>query len=127
MPAIVNAPGGPYAAGSTPVYTALLVDQLGQPIAGSNLTTLTLSIVDTLTGAVILPSTDILNTDRGTIDALGNLTITLEPTDTAIGDVDGSLGNTEIERALIIDFTYNGGRSAGRHQVNFILLALAGP
>lgn len=127
MPAIVNAPGGPYAAGSTPVYTALLVDQLGQPISGANLTTLQLSIVDTLTGAVILPQTNILNVDRGTIDGLGNLTISLESSDTAIGDVDGSLGNTEIERALIIDFTYNDGRNAGRHQVNFILLALAGP
>lgn len=36
-------------------------------------------------------------------------------------------GELQVQRSLVIDFTYNGGTSVGRHQVNFTLLALAGP
>lgn len=126
MPAIVNIATGPFPAGSTPVYTAKIVDAEGAGIPDTSLDTVTLSIVDTLSGAVIngVSETDILNTGRGTVDEFGNLTITLLPDDTSMEGVPGA---AKVQRSLVIDFTYNGGDSVGRHQVNFTLLALAGP
>lgn len=123
MPAIVSI--GSFAAGSTPVYSGQLVDSTNNGLSYSALTTLTLSIVDTLTGLVIngVNKVNILNAGRGQVDAQGNLTITLLAGDTTMTDVPGA---SRVERSMVIDWTYNGGASVGRHQVNFILLALAG-
>ena len=124
MPAIANVPGGPWAAGTTPVYTATLVDGSGNPISGVTLAALTLTIADTLTGTIIngVSQINILNTGRGTIDAAGLLTISLEPGDTSMSETTGP----QVQRSLIIDWTYNAGAAVGRHQANFMLVALAG-
>lgn len=123
MPAVVNVPGGSFAAGATLLYTAQLVDPNYNPIAGSALNTLVLTIADTMTGAIINNCQDvnILNTGRGTIDESGNLTITLSSADTAMSETPAP----QVQRSLIYDWTYNGGQATGRHQANFVLTALA--
>jgi hypothetical protein len=124
MAAIVNLPGL-YPAGSTPLYTAQIVDSTGSGIPGSSLDTLTLSIVDTQTGTIIndCSQVDILNTNRGTVDGAGNLTITLEIDDTETSEASNL---PQVQRSLVIDWTYNTGVSAGRHQANFQIVNLAG-
>lgn len=124
---VATAPNGPYAAGSTPVYggqgTAQIVDGNGNGIPAAALTSLTLSIVDTLSGAVIngAQAVNILNTGRGAVDDQGFLTIALLPGDTSLSEVN----TPSIQRSLVIDWTYGAGL-VGRHQVNFQVVALAG-
>lgn len=121
MSSITNISNGPFAAGSTIVYTGVIQDASGNPVSGQQLVTLTLSLVETDTGLVLnnVDQVNILNQDRGTVDNLGNLTITLSPADTAMtSDLQVNL------YSLIIDFSYNGG--TGRHQVNFKVQQLSG-
>jgi len=127
---IVNI-SSPWPAGSTPTYTCQIVDPYGVGIPASAFSSLTLSIVDTLSGAIIngASQVNILNTGRGMIDSSGNLTIVLETGDTSMSEAPGQ---AQIQRALVIDWTYatTGSQPSfgtSRHQVNFILLALAGP
>lgn len=111
------------AAGSTAVYKTQLVDENNAAVPAAALSAMTLSIVDTKTGAVIngVSQVSILNTGRGTIDGSGNLVVTLLPADTAIvAAADG-----REYRSLVIDFTYSGGK-VGRHQVDMLIAALAG-
>jgi hypothetical protein len=114
----------PVPAVTTPTYAAQLVDENGNPIGSTGIDTLTLSIVDTITGSVInnASQVNILNAGRGTIDSQGNLLITLEVGDTDLFNPDDDVE----ERSLIIDWTYNGGARAGRHQVDFQIQALSG-
>lgn len=115
----------PTAAGSTAVYRGQLQDDTAAPIGSSVLTALTLSIVDTRTGAVVngVSQRNILNLDRGTVDGSGNLTITLTAADTALlNAADASEG-----RSLVIDWTWNSPVKTGRHQVDFTIIALSGP
>ncbi len=123
MPVITTL--GSFAAGSTPVYNAQIVDQFGAGIPATSFTLLTLSIVDSLTGLIIngVDRVNILNVGRGTIDATGNLTITLQAGDTDMSEVPGA---PQVQRSMIIDWTYNPDSFVGRHQVNFTLLALSG-
>jgi|GEM_PF-3720791 len=125
-PPITSTPGSPIAANTTPVYVAYLTDSAGNPISSGQLTTLTLTICDTGTGAIInsCSQVNILNTDRGTVDGDGKLTVTLEIGDTSTDEAPGA---QSILRSLVFDWTYNGGTSAGRHQTNFTIVALAGP
>ena len=123
MTTIVNLPNGPFANGSTPVYTSQIVDGLGRGIPAADFLTLTLSIVDTMTGQVVngCSQVDILNTDRGTIDADGNLTVQLEVGDTYMSGSPGS----RVQRSLVIDWL-TATNLTGRHQANFYLQRLAG-
>ncbi|MDE2105056.1 MAG: hypothetical protein KGL39_47900 [Patescibacteria group bacterium] len=126
---VVNV-GAPWAAGSTPIYTDQIVDPYGTGIPASAFSALTLSIVDTLSGTVInnVNQTNILNTGRGSIDSAGNLTISLEAGDTSLSELPSA---AQVQRSLIIDWTYSVSGSqpsagTGRHQVNFVIVALAG-
>lgn len=125
-PAVSQVPGGPFAAGTTPVYSALVVDPAGTPLRGSALDSLTLTIVDTLTGNVIndVDDINILNTDRGTIDEAGNLTIQLETGDTEISDIP-PIASLRVQRSLVIGWSYNTGLLIGRQAANFQLIQLA--
>ena len=122
---VVQAPNGPYAAGTTPVFTGQIVDRYGFGVPAADLVTLTLTIADTLSNTVIngVNRLDILNTGRGTVDDKGNVTITLEVGDTTLDE--GS--TTQISRSLIIEWTGSGLVGTGRHEVDFWLEALAGP
>jgi hypothetical protein len=119
--------GGPFAAGSTPVYSAQLMAYFNGvlvPLPGSELNSMTLSIVDTLTGQIInnVSQENILNTDRGTIDNLGNLIISLRPSDTLMNETSAQ----KIQRSMIIDLTYSSGMMAARHEVDFMITKLPG-
>ncbi len=124
MWSIVNVPNGPIPAGSTPLYTGRLVDIYGNGIPASVLDTLTLTIADTLSENIIgnVDHIDILNTNRGTLDANGNLAIQLHTTDTLIFDI----GVRKVQRSLVIDWTYSNNALDGKHQANFIIVQLAG-
>lgn len=126
MPAVLTIAGSPVAAATTPVYAAQLVDATQTPVPGSALDTLTLSIVDTLTGTVInsCNQVNILNTGRGSIDDLGNLLITLEVGDTSLPETPTP---NRISRSLIIDWSVNSGATVGRHEAQFIVVNLSGP
>lgn len=125
MPApIIQAPNGPYASGSTPVFNGQIVDQYGFGVPAADLVSLTLTIVDTLSGEVIngVQQVNILNTGRGAVDDQGNVVITLTAADTSLSETNA----VKLQRSLVIDWTGAGLVGTGRHQVNFILLALAG-
>lgn len=125
MPTIAECRGPPVPSGSTPIYTSALVDTSDNPIPGSNLNTLTLTIADTLTGMIIngVQNVNILNANRGIIDQFGNVTVLLEPGDTMLSYP----SYPRVERSLIFVWTYNGGASVGIHQANFKIDAVAIP
>jgi hypothetical protein len=126
---LVNLIGGlnqPVANGSTPFLNAQFVDKDGvTPIPAAVLTTLTLSIVDTGSKAIVngVSARPILNADRGTVDNQGNLTIALQALDTALLNA----ADEQEFRSLVIDWTYNAGANVGRCQVNFVIAGLVGP
>ena len=125
MPSIVNITTDEIPANSSQTYQANIVDYRLVPVTADMLNTLTLTIVDTLSGTVInnVETVNILNTGRGSIDANGVLTVQLTPGDTDMSEVPGA---TRVQRSLIFTYTYNFGVSGGRHQVNFYLVQLAG-
>jgi hypothetical protein len=120
---LVGGVNQPVAAGATAIYRAQLVDDLGNAIPAAALTTLTLSIVDAVSGAVVngCQQANILNAGRGAVDAQGNLTVTLGAQDTALL----AAGDVQEFRSLIFDWSYGGGKT-GRHQVDFPIIALSG-
>jgi hypothetical protein len=111
---------------STQLYTAIIEDQAGAPIPAAALTTLTMTLLDYATGQVVnnVNAQNILNTDRGVIDAQGNLTVTLRPLDTAIFGPALPAGQLQY-RSIVFDWTYNSGNSTGRHEFDFAIMALA--
>ena len=113
----------PVASGETAQYKCQLLDETAAAVAAAALAALTLSIVDTATGAVIngCSAADILNTGRGMVDAAGNLAITLTPADTLLL----AASDAQECRSLVIDWSYGGGK-IGRHQVDFLIAALGG-
>lgn len=99
-------------AGSTPAITGQFVDAFGNPINPTAMTACTVIVCDTITRQVIAASTSILNTGRGVIDSQGNLTLSLLATDTV------KLGRYVTEmRSLVIDWTFNGGASVGKVEI----------
>lgn len=124
---MINAPNSPYAAGSTPLYRAVIVDPYGTGIPAGDFSSLTLTIVDTLTGAIVndCDAVNILNTGRGTVSDAGALQIALESGDTIL-----TMGS-QAQRSMIIKWSYTSTgpqatTGSGVHQVNFIVQALAG-
>lgn len=113
----------PKAAASTVVYEGQLLDENSVAVPAANLAALTLSLVDTITGAVInsVTQVNILNSGRGTVDSSGNVVITLTPTDTGLQDSTAS----QESRSMVIDATYSGSKVL-RHQIDFLLSALSG-
>ena len=124
-PVVVNLPNGPYASGSTPVISGVLVDGDGNGIPASSLGSFTLTLVDALSGVIIngVDQVNVLNTGRGKIDGNGNFTITLLPADTAMSEVPSL---SSVERSAILSWTLNAGATVGRWMGNFTLLALGG-
>lgn len=115
-------------AGSTPTYRGVLKDAsaTSQAVGSGSVSALTLSITDDATGAVVnnCNQADILNTGRGTLDADGNLEITLTADDTAM-----LRGEGKENRSLTIDFKYPGPggiTAVGRHRVIFTVYAMPG-
>src|SRR5579875_3155279 len=118
--------GDAVADSSTATYRGQLVDgsvPTPQPIGSGVVSTLTLDLIDTATGATVngVSQANILNTGRGTLDSSGNLTITLQPADTAILRT----GDAQETRSMVIDAVYPGGTL--RHRVDINIVALGGP
>lgn len=116
----------PVAAGQTAQYSCQLLDQNGNAVPASALLTLTLSIVDTASMAIIngCDAQNILNANRGTVDSQGNVVVTLiAPGDTALLNP----ADQQEVRSLVLDWTYGAGPFVGRHQVDFLIVALSGP
>jgi hypothetical protein len=115
----------------TMVLTFQLLDQNSNPIPASALSSLLLSLADTnslTNGDLIIinmvDQTNILNTNRGTVDNEGNVTITLgsvpDAADTAL-----LYATDTIElRSAIIDWTYNSGAQSGGIRLDFLITAL---
>ena len=99
-------------------YTATIKDELGNALAGTSLTTMTLTLYHLKDGAIINSrnAQDILGAGSGandvTIDANGLLTWTLRPADNPIAD---ALLDFEDHVALII-FTWSAGAKKGTHE-----------
>lgn len=124
MSAIVTVPGGPFPAGATIIYSGRLLDGSGNGVPGTNLDTFTLSLSWFSTGVNTIDRENILNVGRGSIDALGNFAVTLNPSDTAM--TPAPVG-TKAVLALVLDWTFNAGAMTGRHQANLTLVALTEP
>jgi len=99
--------------------TGLIQDELGVAIPGANLTTLTLTLYNSTTEAVLnlRNASDILGVNGGSVDASGNFTLTLTPADNALLGT----GRSEKHIALIV-WTYNSGNSTGRFEVIFTVV-----
>jgi hypothetical protein len=112
-------------AGTTIVYKAQVVDENKVPIAAASLGSMTLSLIDAASKAIVnsVNKAPILNAGRGTVDAGGNLQLTLTPADTAL-----LVASDDQEiRTLVIDWTYSGGSKTGRKWVDILLIGMPGP
>lgn len=117
------------AAGSTPTIRGILKDGSDPPqaVGSGSVSALTLSITDDNTGAVVndCDKVDILNTGRGTLDADGNLAITLTAEDTAMLRANDAREN----RSLTVDFEYPGPGAVtgvGRGRLIFVVVKMPG-
>jgi hypothetical protein len=103
-------------------YSGVLVDETGAAVPAASLSTLTLTLFDENTNTVInsVDDINILNADRGTVDAAGNLVVTLLPADNVI------VTPTRVREphVMLLEWTYAGGAKAGRHEVRFIVVNL---
>lgn len=102
----------------TAEITTTVTDESGDAIAGSSLTTLTLTLYNKSTGAVInsVSETNILNTGRGSVSEAGVLTLTLEPEDMQVVDSELKAGNIEHHVALIV-WTWDSGGKRGHDEL----------
>ena len=82
-------------------YTAVLLDQTGTPVPASSLSTLTLTLKDQASGAVIngRNAQSVLNANNVTVEASGNLVWSLQPADSPI--LNAELG-TETHLATFV-------------------------
>jgi hypothetical protein len=112
----------PVAAGESAVLTGIVYDDADNALPAVSLTSLTLSLVDTATGAIInsVSAVNILNADRGAVDGAGNLSVLLGPADTAL-----SAGVTEAERSMVFVFTWGSPLRTAKTQVDFKIKALS--
>ena len=102
---------------TTPRYTALLTDEAGEPISGADLTTLTLTLYDQRSRAVInnRQAQDVLNDNDVTINTDGQLVWTMQRADNAIIGTPRP-GVTETHIALF-EWTWDAGTKAGLHEL----------
>jgi hypothetical protein len=102
---------------TTCLYSAQLTDEAGDAIAAANLSTLTLTLYDQVSKAIInaRDDQDVLNANNVTVDASGNLQWTLQPDDNPIIGARRA-GLTETHIALF-EWTWNAGSKQGRHEV----------
>ena len=101
-----------------------LVDAVGVGISQADLLTFTLTLFDTMSGAIVddVSQADILNTGRGTVDDEGNFVVTLTADDTSTGELPGA---TMVQRSMVLDWSTSS--FSGRQQVNFWIEVLGGP
>lgn len=99
--------------------TDLKKDDEATPLPEAEIDTLTLTISDLETGAIVngVQDTPIKNTDRGTVDANGHLTVISQINDTAILDP----SKNQEKRLLTFKVKYAGNARATNHEVLFTI------
>jgi len=105
---------------TTPVYTATLVDESDQPITLASITTITLTLYDRQTGAIINTRTaqDIKNANQVTIHATsGLLTWSMVSADTAIQNADLPAESLE-EHVALFQWVLTSGK-VGKYECSF--------
>jgi hypothetical protein len=113
----------PIAEKTTWLYTAIAEDQTGTRIPGSSLATFVLTLFNCDAELSIINSiqnTNILNTDRGTIDEDGNVSIIFHRLDNILVD-ETQARETHI---AVIKCTYNGGLDGFTHEIEFEVVNL---
>jgi hypothetical protein len=107
---------------TTPTYLANLVDKDGQPIAGSALTSLTLTYFQEYSEAIIngRSGQNVLQANGVTLDGNGVLTWELTKADTVISN-NALAFDPHIAR---FDFTYPTNQT-GRHEVRILVANLS--
>lgn len=110
---------------TSPTITTTLTDENDDPLVDADtiLEALTLTIYDKASGTIILAETSILNTGRGTVDAVGLVTLRLRPTDTPIIDAT----KAKEQHAAFVRYVWSGGTKSGGHVVlhtvyNFLMI-----
>lgn len=96
-------------------YTADVQDHEGNAIAGSSLTTLTLTLYDKATGTIInnRNAQNVLNVNGVTVDGSGNLVWVMTPDDNAI-----LTAASKVEKHIaLFQWTWDSGAKAGKHEV----------
>lgn len=104
---------------STWVYTKALTDERGQALASSGIATVTLTVYDAASKAIVnaIDHVNVKNTGRGALTAEGVLTLTLAPADTVL-----LLATTRVEpRRLLIQWTWAAGAKAKSHEVEWLV------
>lgn len=104
----------PIAERTTRKITFLVVDEDGVAVPGASLTTLTLTLYDEITEAIIntVDDKDILNVGGGLVDGSGNGSYTMDPADNQI------VGTASFEDHIaLFEWTYGGGAKAGKEEV----------
>lgn len=102
---------------TTARLTAVLKDEADAVVGSAALTTLTLTLYDERTGAILnlRNQQSVLNANGGAVDANGNLTMTLAVADNAIQ-------NTDLKREMhvaLFEYTWSAGAKAGRYEIAF--------
>ena len=105
----------PIAENASARFTGVLKDEGGSTIPAASLTTLTLTIYDQATGAVINSRNDvsILNANGGVVDGSGNLVMQFDPADNAIQDATKILE----PHIWLFEWSWLSGARAGRQEV----------
>jgi len=100
---------------STPTFRSVLTDDLGDPVQGSLLNTLTLTVLQEYTLAVVndRDDQDVLNDNDVTVDTDGNLIWSMTVDDTVI--LNNAL-RKEMHRALFA-WTFDSGTKSGNKEV----------
>ena len=108
---------------TTAIYSCTLKDEDGNAISDVALTTLTLTLYDSVTGDIIndRDGQNVLNANNVTV-ASGVLTWTMQPEDTAIIH-SSSLRDPEVHIALF-EWTYDSGTKAGKHELKLEIVNL---
>lgn len=99
---------------STYRITGTLVDETGAVIAAASLSTLTLTLYNLTTLAIVnsVTAVNILNTGRGTVGTAGEFVLTLLPADSPMVDT----ANDTETRVALVEWTYAAGAKAGKHE-----------
>lgn len=109
---------------TTPRYTAVITDQLGNPLPAASLTTLTLTLYVIKSDGTIAyvnsrNNQNVLNANNVTVDSNGNLVWSLVVADTTLVEV------LPVERHIALwTWTWSTGAGRGHHEVWFAVTHL---
>lgn len=97
-------------------FTCTIVDQAGVGIEPGNMNTLTVTIFDMKTDAVITNALNVLNANNGTLASGGAFTYIFSAADNAIQGTD----SVEAHIALF-EWTWDSGTKSGNHSVKLMV------